>query len=130
MFDDKRQPKMAHRLFADSLYWAADHFFLIRHPDMADEAPPEPPSLEPQQQPLGVQGVEAVGPQHVAGGQAGWSPASGGVGEGAEGARRAAAADAAEAAERFAAEARRPCDIDWILEKATLAVLRCALSCD
>lgn len=98
--------------FHTALDWVNTHFFLIRHPDMADEGSAAP---TPEQLRL-AEGLR-LGP--------GLGAPGGGAGAGAQ-----PTLEELEAAERAAAwleESRQPCTIDWVLGKATQAVYRCGV---
>ncbi|KAG2451473.1 hypothetical protein HYH02_004071 [Chlamydomonas schloesseri] len=111
MFTPDGRQHMSQEQFRTALDWVNDHFFLIRHPDMADEGSAAP---TPEQLRL-AEGLR-LGPGLGAG-----------LGAGGLGAQGQPTPEELEAAERAAAwleESRQPCTIDWVLGKATQAVYR------
>eukprot|EP00198_Chlamydomonas_reinhardtii_P001461 XP_001690797.1 predicted protein [Chlamydomonas reinhardtii] len=109
MFTPDGRQNMTPDQFHTALDWVNTHFFLIRHPDMADEGSAAP---TPEQLRL-AEGLR-LGP--------GLGAPGGGAGAGAQ-----PTLEELEAAERAAAwleESRQPCTIDWVLGKATQAVYR------
>ncbi|KAG2445811.1 hypothetical protein HXX76_000415 [Chlamydomonas incerta] len=109
MFTPGGLQNMTPQQFHTALDWVNAHFFLIRHPDMADEGSAAP---TPEQLRL-AEGLRL-----------GLGQGLGAPGAGAPGQPTPDELEAAERAAAWLEESRQPCTIDWVLSKATQAVYR------